>query len=106
MVDALPSDRAYEAFDIGSLPGRTRRGRSISDAERPKAPGDHRTINAVSIADVLVRVDALCATRGLKLGLQFFDRPVGNTVRRIIEHLADDFPPQPRVALALDLDER
>ena len=55
MVDALPSDRADEPFDIGVLPGRARRCRSISDAERPKAPGDDLPIGAISIANPVLR---------------------------------------------------
>src|SRR5665213_1927830 len=55
MVDAFPTDRADEPFDIGVLPGRARRCRSISDAERPKAPGHDLTINAISITNEVPR---------------------------------------------------
>ena len=55
MVDPFPTDRADEPFDIGVLPGRARRCRSISDAERPKAPRNDRAISAVSIADEVLR---------------------------------------------------
>src|SRR5665213_3096461 len=55
MVDAFPTDRADEPFDIGVLPGRARRGRSISDAERPKAPGDDLPISAISITNEVPR---------------------------------------------------
>ena len=51
MVDAFPTDRADEPFDVGVLPRRARRGRAISDAERPKAPGHDLTINAISITN-------------------------------------------------------
>jgi len=55
MVDAFPTDRADEPFDIGVLPGRARRCRSISDAERPKAPGDDLPISAISITNEVPR---------------------------------------------------
>ena len=55
MVDAFPTDRVDEPFDIGVLPGRARRCRSISDAERPKAPGDDLTISAISITNEVLR---------------------------------------------------
>jgi len=51
MVDAFSTDRADKPFDIGVLLGRARRCRSISDAERAKAPGDDLPISAISIAN-------------------------------------------------------
>ena len=55
MVNALPTDRADEPFDIGVLPRRARRGRAISDPERPKAPGDDLAISAISITNQVLR---------------------------------------------------
>ena len=55
MVDALSTDRAGDPFDIGVLPGRARRSRSISDAKRPKAPGDDLPISAISIAEEVLQ---------------------------------------------------
>src|SRR5665213_864096 len=55
MVDAFPTDRADEPFDIGVLPGRAQRCRSISDAERPKALGHDLPISAISITNEVPR---------------------------------------------------
>src|SRR4051794_1488774 len=37
---------------------------------------------------------------------QTLDRPVDNRVRRVVEQLANDLTPDPRVARAFDLNER
>lgn len=66
MVDAFPTDRADETFDMGVLQGRARQCRSISDAERPKAPGDDLAISAISITNEVPR-STLPAARLRKL---------------------------------------
>lgn len=43
---------------------------------------------------------------GFELGADALDRPIGDGVRGIVEHLADDLAADAGVAAALDLDER
>ena len=51
MVEALATNRAHQSFDIGILPRRARRDRSISDPQCPKAPDDDLPLSAISITD-------------------------------------------------------
>src|SRR5262249_356819 len=51
MIDALPSDRTDQPFRISVLPGRSRCGRSISDAHGANTPKEHLAIAAIAVVD-------------------------------------------------------
>src|SRR5262249_29445582 len=50
MVKAFPSDRPDQPFTIAILPWRLRRGWSIPNAHRPKAPDEDLAVDTVPIA--------------------------------------------------------
>jgi hypothetical protein len=55
MVKAVASDRADHPFTISVLPWRSRRGRTIPNAHRPKSPDDNIAICAISITNDISR---------------------------------------------------
>jgi hypothetical protein len=55
MVKAVASDRADQPFTISVLPWRSRRGRTIPNAHRPKSPDDNIAICAISITNDISR---------------------------------------------------
>src|SRR5271156_4235267 len=48
MIKAIPSDRTDQPFTIPVLQWRSRRGRTIPNAHRPKSPDDNIAIRAIS----------------------------------------------------------
>ena len=55
IVQALPPDRADQPFRISVLPRRSRRGRPVTNAHRPKATNENIAINSVAVADHVLR---------------------------------------------------
>src|SRR6266404_1466014 len=55
MIECLLPDRANQAFSIGVLPGRSRCRWPVAKAHRTKPPGECLAINAIAIANDIVR---------------------------------------------------
>src|SRR6266850_1216355 len=55
MIECLLPDRANQAFSIGVLPGRSRCRWSVANAHRAKPPDECLAINAIAIANDMVR---------------------------------------------------
>ena len=55
MVQAIASDRTDHPFTISILPRRSRRGRPIPNAHRPKAADEDVTVDGVAVTDDVSR---------------------------------------------------
>jgi len=55
MVQAIASDRTDRPFTISILPRRSRRGRPIPNAHRPKAADEGVTVDGVAVTDDVSR---------------------------------------------------
>jgi hypothetical protein len=55
MVQAIASDRTDRPFTISILPRRSRRGRPIPNAHRPKAADEDVTVDGVAVTDDVSR---------------------------------------------------
>jgi hypothetical protein len=55
MVQAIASDRTDRPFTISILPRRSRRGRPIPNAHRPKAMDEDVTVDGVAVTDDVSR---------------------------------------------------
>ncbi len=55
MVKTFASDRADQPFAMSILPGRSRRGRPVTDPHGAKTPCEYLAIDAVAIANEIVR---------------------------------------------------
>jgi hypothetical protein len=51
MVEAFPADRTDQPFCVCVLPGRTRRDRAVSNADRSNAADKHLSVCTVAIPD-------------------------------------------------------
>ena len=55
IIQAFPSDRADQPFSIAILPWRTRRGRPVTNAHRPKATDEHIAVDGIAVAHQVLR---------------------------------------------------
>src|SRR6478736_2371237 len=55
MIEALASDRADQSFSIAVLPRRSRRCRPVANARRANAPRKCLAVDAVAIANEVIR---------------------------------------------------
>src|SRR6478609_11196229 len=55
MIEALASDRADQSFSIAVLPRRSRRCRSVANAHRANGPRKCLAVDAVAIANEVIR---------------------------------------------------
>jgi hypothetical protein len=76
MIEAFPADRANQPFCVCVLPGRTRRRRAVSNADRSNAAGKYLSVCTIAIPDQVTR-DLLPAAR---LG-ELIGDPFGRWIR-------------------------
>src|ERR1700692_1248393 len=55
MIEALPADGADQPVCVGVLPGGTRRGRAVSNADRSNAADKYLSVCTVAIPDQVAR---------------------------------------------------
>jgi hypothetical protein len=80
MIKTFPSDGANHPFRMSILPWRVRRGRPITNPYRTKTPFEYLAIDAVAIANEILRRPFPTASLGELSG-----NPFGGRVRRYSE---------------------
>ena len=55
MVKTFASDRADQPFTLSVLPGRSRRGRPVTNPHRAKTPCEYLAVGAIAIANEISR---------------------------------------------------
>ena len=79
MIKAFPSDRAYQPFSMSILPRRSRRGWPVTNAHRPKTPGEYLAVDPVPIAYDIFRCGFPTAGLDKLLGNPFGGRVCCNS---------------------------
>lgn len=54
----------------------------------------------------IIRCNVIVIALSREFGNELLDRPVDDGIRRVVEHLTDDFPPDAGIGASLDFDER
>src|SRR4029077_15999831 len=80
MIDALPPDRADQAFRKAVLPWRAGRDGLVTNAHGAQPTGDNRAVNGVTVADQVAR----CLVPGKRFG-DLLRNPVRRRMRRHID---------------------